>query len=57
MSAILDWDNKSLKGEITEVINSNASAMVGVAMTLEVEIIMVVVLVETLGVPQTLGFR
>ena len=57
MSAMLDWDNKSLKGGITEVFYNNASVMVGVAMTREVEIKTVVVLVETLGVSQTLGFR
>ena len=49
-SVMLDWDNKNLKGGITEVFNNNASVMVGVAMTREVEIKTVVVLVETLGV-------
>ena len=49
MSAMLDWDNKSLKGGITEVFYNNASIMVGVAMTREVEIKTVVVLVETLN--------
>ena len=57
MSVMLDWDNKNLKGGITEVFHNNDSVMVGVAMTREMEIKTVFVLIETLGVSQTLGFK
>ena len=57
MSAMLDWHNKSLKGGITEAFYNNASIMVGVAMTREVEIETVVILVETLNPGGVSNFR
>ena len=57
MNVMLVWVNKSCKGEIIEVFISNVSVTEGATTKLEGETTMLVTLVTTWGVPQTLGFK